>query len=225
MARRLSHQGFTLLEIIIVLAVVSALVSILTPRFFPYVDDARRTQAQGDVSRISAAIQGMYKDTGRWPFYKDGQGRLAYASGTDAALLTSNPLCGGGALDLCDATAPEDATAASTWALSTAVADSLTNQLIRNRPFGLAVGATAYRMAGTRAWKGPYLDKMADVDPWGRSYLVNIANADPGDEGAETQRWVLVISAGPNGRLETLATAIGTADPAPGGDDLVARVK
>jgi len=222
---RHDERAFTLIEIIIVLAVISALVSILAPRLFPYVDDAKRTQAQGDVCRISAAIQTMYKDTGRWPFYKDGQGQVAYTSGTDAALLTSNALCHGGAIDLCDANIPEDGTTGSTWALTTAVADSLTNQIIRNRPFDMAVGAVAYSMTGRRAWNGPYLDRMADVDPWGKSYLVNIANADPADEGATTQNWVLVISAGPNGELETLASAIGTSDPTPGGDDIVARVK
>ena len=224
-SKRQNHSGFTLVEIIVVLAVISALLAIIAPRVFPYIDDGKKTQALGDVKQISAAIQVMYKDTGRWPFYKDGQGELPYTSGTDAAILTSNPLCHGGAVSTCDATVPEDRTTGSTWALATAIADSLTNQIIRDRPFDMAVGAQAYPMTGKKAWKGPYVDRMADTDPWGRSYLVNIANADPDDEGAETQNWVLVISAGPNGALETGAVVLGTADPRPGGDDIVARVK
>jgi prepilin-type N-terminal cleavage/methylation domain-containing protein len=223
--RRQNHGGFTLVEIIVVLAVISALLAIISPRVFPYIDDAQKTQSQADVRQISAAIQTMYKDTGRWPFYKDGRGPLPYASGTDAAILTSNPLCHGGALNTCDANTPEDRTSGGTWALATAIADSLTNQIIRNRPFDMAAGAEAYRMTGNRPWKGPYLNRMVDTDPWGKSYLVNIANADPADEGAETQNWVLVVSAGPNGALETSAVALGTADPTPGGDDIVARVK
>lgn len=40
-----ARDGFTLLEIIIVLAVLGVLVSILTPRMFPFVDDAKRLEA------------------------------------------------------------------------------------------------------------------------------------------------------------------------------------
>lgn len=146
------------------------------------------------------------------------------SSGTDAALLTSNALCHGAAIATCDAHLPEDGTPGSTWALASATADSLTNQLIRNRPFDLASGAAPYRVIGRNAWKGPYLDRVPDTDPWGRSYLVNIGNADPA-AGTVTQRWVLVISAGPNGRLETSATEVTTSDVHPGGDDIVARLK
>lgn len=221
-----SQGGFTLVEIIIVLAVISALIAIITPRIFPYIDDAKKTQAQGDVRQIAAAIQVMYKDTGRWPFYYDGRGKLAYAAGTDAQILTSNTACNGGAANTCDTTVPDDATAGDTWGLVTSVTDNLTNHLIRNRPFNLAGGAdNDYSMTGKRAWKGPYLDRMAAVDPWGKSYLVNIANADPGDEGAETQLWVVVISAGPDGELDTPAHALGTSNPDPVDDDIIARVK
>jgi len=226
MKARRRHGGFTLIEIIIVLAVISALIAIITPRFFPFIDEAKHTQAQGDARQIAVAMQAMYKDTGRWPFYYDGRGQLAYIAGTDAQILTSNTACNGGAANTCDTTVPDDATAGNSWELATAVTDNLTNHLIRNRPFNLAGGTdNDYRMNGQRAWKGPYLDRISSVDPWGRSYLVNIANADPGNEGAETQLRVLVISAGPDGELDTLANAFGTGDPEPVDDDIIARVK
>ena len=218
-------QGFTLVEMITVLAVVSTLMAVLSPRLFLYVEDAKQIQARGDVLQIAAAIQTMYKDTGRWPFYKDGQGRLTYSNGTDAAILTSNPSCRGETLTICDQAVPEDATLGSAWGLASAIGDSLTNQLIRNRPFDLGSGAAAYRLTGGKAWKGPYLDRMADTDPWGRSYLVNVGNADPATQATATQRWVVVISAGPNGKLETSATALAMSGPTPSGDDIIARVK
>ena len=217
-------QGFTLIEMIAVLAVVSALMAILSPRVFLYVEDAKEIQARGDVRQIAAAIHTMYKDTRRWPFYKNGQGKLAYSSGTDAGILTSNPLCRGEALATCDASVPEDATSGNTWGLASAISDSLTNQLVRNRPFDMAAGSAAYRLAGSNAWKGPYLDHMPDTDPWGHSYLVNIANADPATQGP-AQSWVVVISAGPNGKLETPATALATTGLTSLGDDIVARVR
>lgn len=86
---------------ITVLAVVGALMAILSPRVFLYVEDAKQIQARGDVRQIAAAIHSMYKDTRRWPFYKDGQGTLTYSSGTDPGILTSHALCRGEALAPC----------------------------------------------------------------------------------------------------------------------------
>ncbi len=211
------QKGFTLLEIIVVLAVIGALAAILAPIAFRYVDDANRAKAQADTNTIAAGIQQMYKDTGRWPFYASGTGKLTYTSGTDSALLTSSSGCATlAAAATCDSTEPEDSSTGSTWVLATAKATSLANHLITNTP--------AYATTGGRAWKGPYLNDIPATDPWGRSYYVNIANADPDAEGA-TQKWVVVISAGPDGNLDTLADVAGTTNPTAGGDDVIARVK
>lgn len=210
-------RGFTLMEMIVVLAIISALVAILTPRVFIYVDDANQVRAQADANGIAAAIEKMYMDTGRWPFYEDGTGSLGYAHGTDYAVLTSNPACTGAAAAItCDTTVPDDDTTLDSWDLDTDLTDGLTHHLITNTP--------AYATTGYRAWNGPYLHKIPALDPWGRSFLVNIANAAPQDEGPN-QRWVGVISAGPDGELETDADLAGTANPTPGGDDIVAFVK
>ena len=68
------------------------------------------------------------------------------------------------------------------------------------------------------------MDRVPRLDPWGRSYLVNVAIAAPQDEGP-TQRWVIVISGGPNGSLDTSADLLGTWNPEAVGDDIIARVK
>ena len=87
------NKGFTLLEIIVVLAVLGALAAMLSPVVFRYIDDANRTKTQNDARVIAAAVDQMYKDTGRWPFYVVGTSKLAYTSGTDARYLTSDPDC------------------------------------------------------------------------------------------------------------------------------------
>lgn len=214
--KNVSHnqKGFTLLEIIVVLAVLGALAAMLTPVVFRYIDDANRTRAQNDVSAIAAAINQMYKDTGRYPYYAagDGQEGIPYASGTDAYFLTSNDGCDTADTDLaaCDAEAP--AVGSATGWTTSQKADSITNQLIQNTP--------TYATTGPRAWKGPYLDAIPALDPWGRSFLVNIGEATPGSAEA-----VFVLSAGANGTIETNGDTPGTSNPTVGGDDVVARVK
>lgn len=206
-----NNQGFSLLEVVVVLSVLGALAAMMSPVVFRYIDDANRARTQADVNTIAAAIQQQYKDTGRWAFYKSGASKMTITSADDAAVLTSSPLCTGAPAAMsCDMTEPE-ADSGATWGnFTTALAGSLTDQLVKNTP-------------SYTKWRGPYLDTVPAVDAWGRSYLVNIGKADPGDTTPEI---VIAISAGPNGLIETTANTIATSGNLTiGGDDIVARVK
>lgn len=212
-------RGFTLLEIIVVLAVLGALAAILSPTVFRYLDDGNRTRTQADVTTIARAIQAMHADTSRWPFYKIGTGPVAFTPAHDAFILTSNDACDMNDADIgvCDPNVPPDDNGQTVqWNTSGVKADSLTNQLIKGS------GGTAYATTGPRAWRGPYLRAVPQVDAWGRSYIVNIINADPADA---TPSWVVVLSAGANGIIETNGNTLVTANPAVAGDDIIARVK
>jgi prepilin-type N-terminal cleavage/methylation domain-containing protein len=222
--------GFTLLEIIVVLAVIAALAAILTPVVFRFIDDARTNEAKANANMLATAIVQLFKDTGRWPFCKNCQGPLAYQAAADADHLTSNEACtGAAALSTCDTRAPADGTAGALWAMGAGRADSLTNHLIKNTPFGGTAGSAAYATTGAKKWKGPYLDRSPGTDPWGRSFVVNIKNADPAKEQSDTTanglRWTIVISGGPDGTLQTDPTTFAVANPSPVGDDVVARAK
>jgi prepilin-type N-terminal cleavage/methylation domain-containing protein len=210
-----NQKGFTLLEIIVVLAVLGALAAMLAPVVFRYIDDANRSRAQNDVSAIAAAISQMYKDTGRYPLYASGQGKLAHTPASDPSYLTSDPDCDPSDTNLttCDGFEPEVGSATG-WTFSTK-ADSLTGQLITN--------ASGYATTGPRAWRGPYLETVPETDVWGRSFVVNILKADPADATPEV---VVVLSAGANGTIETNADTLAIAGNfVAGGDDVIARVK
>lgn len=214
------EHGFTLLEIIVVLAVIGALAAMLAPVVFRYIDDAKRQQAQSDVHMIAASINQMYKDTGRYPFYKNGIGALKLTAADDVVVLSSNEACGAAAATLAlDLTAPAVGTSG---VATTALCDSLADQLIKNLP---TLTGTPYALTGARAWKGPYLERIPTLDPWGRSYLVNIGNADPSAETFATLKWVVAISAGPDGVMQTVLTALASSNPQVAGDDVIARVK
>jgi prepilin-type N-terminal cleavage/methylation domain-containing protein len=212
-----NEKGMTLLEVIVVLAVLGALTAMLAPVVFRYIDDANRARAQADTRTIATAIQRMYGDTGRWPFYADGNGGTAYVSSTDANFLSSTPAptCDMGTLADCDGDLQFGSTAGWT---STAKADTIVRHLVTNAdPAG---SGDPYNSTSTfpRAWKGPYTDAIPSVDAWGNPYLVNI-------NGAPNNYATFAISAGPNGIIETAGNSPVTTNLAAGGDDIISRVK
>ena len=213
--RKLGSQGFTLMEIVVVLAVIAILSALLTPLILTYVEDGRRQQAQNDVVMIATAIAAFLKDTGVPP-YKNTTSttKVALKETGDFDCLKSSL----GQLPLDDAT--------TTWGTLTAAGincsvatkvDTIENQLILNTPGGSAT--KAYTTSGKFAWRGPYLPTV-NADPWGAAYLVNIGKADP-----SVAKAVIAISAGANGKLETSADQATTTSIIPGGDDILARVK
>ena len=218
----IGQAGMTLLEVIVVLAVLGALTAAMAPIAFSYIEDGNIRRTQVEVGRLAVAINKMFVDTGRWPFYADGDGTGGYTSGTDAALLTSNAVCSGG--NCTDATLPTDGTGGEAWALGSSKLDSIANHLITNTPFGSTDANKDYNTTGLKAWGGPYVDQVPPMDPWQRSLLVSVRNLDP-SVAYGSLKWVVVISAGPNGTLETSPETLMTANPVAAGDDILARVR
>lgn len=65
--RRQIHAGFTLVELLVVLAIVALLLTLAVPRFFPSVDGARDTILEDNLRATRAVIDQYYSDTGRYP--------------------------------------------------------------------------------------------------------------------------------------------------------------
>lgn len=63
-----SHRnGFTLIELIIVMAIIALLSSIVAPRYFNAVDDARVVALQTSLKVMRDAIDKFAADKGRYP--------------------------------------------------------------------------------------------------------------------------------------------------------------
>lgn len=215
--RSRSALGFTLLEIVVVLGVVGALLAMLAPLAFTFILDAQRTQAQNDANRIAEAIGKFLQDVGVPPYksttsspksQKKESGDFDCLIGNDGFEHTTTT----------DQTTGSWTSAAGVQCQSgSATRDTLENHLITNTPGGSAT--KAYGTTGKTAWKGPYLPSIPQ-DPWGNKYIVNIGKIDP-----SVNKAVWVISAGPDGNLETAADANAASSFTAGGDDLIARVK
>ena len=76
--RTIGRQGFTLIEMVIVVAIVALLAGILVPVAFNQVDDAEQARTTADVRQLSSALLLFRSDTGQWPgssvklLYSDG---------------------------------------------------------------------------------------------------------------------------------------------------------
>lgn len=60
-------SGYTLMELLVVLAIVALLLSLAAPRYFQSLDTARETILVENLARVRETIDRFYGDTGRYP--------------------------------------------------------------------------------------------------------------------------------------------------------------
>lgn len=59
--------GYTLMELLVVLAIVALLLSVAAPRYFQSLDTARDTILMENLARVRETIDRFHGDTGRYP--------------------------------------------------------------------------------------------------------------------------------------------------------------
>jgi hypothetical protein len=167
-----------------------------------YLDQSRIARAQADVRTLADAIKLYNRDTGRWP---------VYASSTDY----NNDLVLGGESEIGTSVGTAPA-AGALWLLTPGASLATTALNFYVNSDQTNVGSTAFPKAGFR---GPYVSSV-ESDPWGNEYLLNAANL-----AKSSSSHAYVISAGPNGKLETTRDVATTATLTPMGDDIISVIK
>ena len=97
--RRRDLGGFTLIEILVAVAILAILSAALSPLVIKYVNDGRRARTLSDAQAIAQAIEQFHLDTGLWPVSDDGNtgdvGELSRLVGLPAAQINANNIPGG----------------------------------------------------------------------------------------------------------------------------------
>jgi type II secretory pathway pseudopilin PulG len=198
------HDGITLFEATIVLAVAAILVAAAAPATSRTLDRTRLTRAQADAKAITAGINNFLGEfTSFSPFTTNG-----LSTGATVGMLVGDG----------DIPRSVGAGGSALWADPVNVAaaspvDFLERHLITNRPGGTG----AYTTSGTTPWRGSYLNGPIDPDPWGNRYAVNVLYLR-----STTANDVIVLSCGPD---EEIDTAFAVNGMVPGDDDIYAIVR
>ncbi|MEW6455351.1 MAG: prepilin-type N-terminal cleavage/methylation domain-containing protein [Acidobacteriota bacterium] len=172
------EKGFTLIEMIVVLAVVAILAAILTPVIFRNIEEARVTRTTSEAKTIASGIVSFYKDVGIWPADKNANKRLEES--TDYTILYTQ-----------EGTVPTTTYTEWTTGAPGGGADSFDNHLRTN--------AAGYATTGKRAWRGPYVTQLTE-DQWGYKYYCNVL---VGYYTTGNYTTMYVISAGSNRIIDT----------------------
>ncbi|MRR58956.1 MAG: prepilin-type N-terminal cleavage/methylation domain-containing protein [Deltaproteobacteria bacterium] len=62
-----TRRGFTLVELLVVLAIIGTLVSLVAPRYTGSVDKAKESVLRENLATLREAIDKHYADTGKYP--------------------------------------------------------------------------------------------------------------------------------------------------------------
>ena len=76
---RRGEQGFTLVEMLVVLAIIALVATLVAPQILRYLGSARADAAQAQIRNISSALELYHIDNGSYPTTEQGLPALAAA--------------------------------------------------------------------------------------------------------------------------------------------------
>jgi prepilin-type N-terminal cleavage/methylation domain-containing protein len=81
LSRRSKEEGYTLMELLVVLAILGLLAAIATPMVLHYLDSAKVSTAKTEVSNLAAGLDLFKYDVGRYPTTEEGLQALISSHG------------------------------------------------------------------------------------------------------------------------------------------------
>ncbi len=90
MLKRL-RRGFTLVELMVVMAIIALLLALALPRYFKHLDMSRETILKQDLAVMRDAIDKYHGDTGRYPDSLDALVSARYLRSLPVDPITERP--------------------------------------------------------------------------------------------------------------------------------------
>jgi general secretion pathway protein G len=84
-AGRRGEEGYTLVEILVVISIIGMLVALVGPRVLNYLGESKVKTAKIQIQSFAAALDLYYLDTGRYPSNSEGLDALVQRGGGIAA--------------------------------------------------------------------------------------------------------------------------------------------
>src|SRR5471030_1449920 len=78
-----AQRGFTLVEIMVVIAILGILAALIVPKIMSRPDEARRVAAKQDIGTVVQALKLYRLDNGRYPTHEQGLHSLVEKPATD----------------------------------------------------------------------------------------------------------------------------------------------
>jgi general secretion pathway protein G len=95
-SKRTGEHGYTLVEILVVLTIISLLMALVGPRVLNYLSDSKVKTARIQIEGFSSALDLYYLDNGRYP--SANEGLVALVKKPDAASTWNGPYLKGNAV-------------------------------------------------------------------------------------------------------------------------------
>ena len=89
--RDLVRRGFTLIELVIVMAVIALLLTLAVPRYFKTIDNGKMSVQRQNMATIRDAIDKFHGDQARYPKTLEELVQLRYLRGVPVDPLTDAP--------------------------------------------------------------------------------------------------------------------------------------
>jgi len=78
-----NRQGFTLVELLVVMAIIALLAALVAPKVFPKLGKGKTSAAQAQIELLGQALDQYRLDTGRYPTSEQGLQSLITNPGDD----------------------------------------------------------------------------------------------------------------------------------------------